>query len=38
MKKTTFTVLAAVIAACLFSIPCNAKGKAKHVVLIGLDG
>ena len=27
MKKTTFTVLAAVIAACLFSIPCNAKGK-----------
>ena len=37
MKKLTFTLLIT-LAACLFSVPCNAKGKAKHVVFIGLDG
>ena len=38
MKKLTFTLLITLAAACLFSVPCNAKGKAKHVVFIGLDG
>ena len=38
MKKLTFTLFIALAVACLFSVPCNAKGKAKHVVFIGLDG
>lgn len=38
MKKITFALLLSFIAACFISIPCQAKGKAKHVVLIGLDG
>ena len=38
MKKPIYSLFLALIAVCLFSIPCNAKGKAKHVVLIGLDG
>ena len=38
MKNLTFTLFIALAVACLFSVPCNAKGKAKHVVFIGLDG
>lgn len=38
MQKPIYSLFLALIAVCLFSIPCNAKGKAKHVVLIGLDG
>nr|WP_302830607.1 alkaline phosphatase [uncultured Bacteroides sp.] len=38
MRKLTFSLLLSLIAVCLISTPCQAKGKAKHVVLIGLDG
>ena len=38
MKKLTFSLLLSLLAVCLISTPCQAKGKAKHVVLIGLDG
>lgn len=43
MKKLKFIMPIALlaisfIAVCFISIPCQAKGKAKHVVLIGLDG
>lgn len=38
MKKLTFSLLLSLVAVCLVSTPCQAKGKAKHVVLIGLDG
>ena len=38
MKKLIFSLLLSLIAVCLISTPCQAKGKAKHVVLIGLDG
>ena len=38
MKKLTFTLLITPTAVYLFSVPCNAKGKAKNVVFIGLDG
>ena len=38
MKKVIVPLFLLLIAACLFVIPCSAKSKAKHVVLIGLDG
>ena len=38
MKKFTITLALSIMAVLLITIPCNAKGKAKHVVLIGLDG
>ena len=38
MKKVTITLLVSLIAVCLVSTHCQAKSKAKHVVLIGLDG
>lgn len=39
MKRFTFKCVFAVgMALLLFALPCNAKQKAKHVVLIGLDG
>ena len=38
MKKFTITLTLFIMAVLLITIPCNAKGKAKHVVLIGLDG
>ena len=38
MKKFTITLALSILAVLLVAAPCNAKGKAKHVVLIGLDG
>ena len=38
MKKFTITLALSILAVLLVATPCNAKGKAKHVVLIGLDG
>ncbi len=38
MKKFTITLALSIIAVLFATTPCNAKGKAKHVVLIGLDG
>lgn len=38
MKKFTITLALSIMTALLITTPCNAKGKAKHVVLIGLDG
>ena len=38
MRKFTFSLLLSFIAVCFISTPCQAKGKAKHVILIGLDG
>lgn len=42
MRKTTFALLCAIITTCLSFTSCNTgtaeKAKAKHVVLIGLDG
>ena len=38
MKKFTITLALSILAVLLVITPCNAKGKAKHVVLIGLDG
>lgn len=37
MKKFTITLALSIMAVLLITIPCNAKGKAKHVVLIGLE-
>ena len=38
MKKVIVPLFLLLIAACFLAIPCSAKSKAKHVVLIGLDG
>ena len=38
MKKFTITLALSIMTVLLITTPCNAKGKAKHVVLIGLDG
>lgn len=38
MRKYIFSLLLSFFAVHLLSTPCLAKGKAKHVVLIGLDG
>ena len=38
MKKFTITLAPSILAVLFAATPCNAKGKAKHVVLIGLDG
>ena len=38
MKKFTITLALSILAVLFAATPCNAKGKAKHVVLIGLDG
>ena len=38
MKKVIVPLFLLLITACFLAIPCSAKSKAKHVVLIGLDG
>lgn len=38
MKKLIFSLLLSFFAVYFTTTPCQAKGKAKHVVLIGLDG
>lgn len=38
MRKVTISLLLSLLAVCLISTTCQAKEKAKHVILIGLDG
>ena len=38
MRKDTISLFVFFIAACIVFTPCQAKSKAKHVILIGLDG